>query len=480
MSMTHGQRVGVLMANLAALATASAVHGQSRIIYVDDDAPAGGNRTSWSGAYRDLQDAFDEAASLSNPQSPIDVEIRIGQGVYRPDAGTLERTKYFELAPSVASGLTLSVLGGFGGRGSAVPDHRDLVNFVSVLSGDLLGNDTASEASRADNSHAILQAIDQASLTIDGLVIRGANSQDTFEIAAYVTAKFKSPYLEEVLISRCTIEDNLTNRASGAIMLRGYDWGVKMRVEDCIIRGNRNNDVDDPSGPGGMRIMGNTHVARTLFENNSTIAVGGAVFCDGGWVELADCVFVGNSAIQDGSAIYAPVFDDHAPTFTRCTFRDNPSGNSVIGLKQGRLSGCIIHDGGTNTAGQHSIEAELASDPIHIDHCNIEGGIGSISAPSGYIVWGPGNIDADPMYGPGLELLAGSPCIDAGRPTHPRREDRDVRGFARMVDGNYDGVKRVDMGAHEFQVDCAADFDSSGFVDTDDFDAFMRAFEAGC
>lgn len=34
-----------LLAHLAALATASAVQAQTRIVYVDDDAPAGGDGT---------------------------------------------------------------------------------------------------------------------------------------------------------------------------------------------------------------------------------------------------------------------------------------------------------------------------------------------------------------------------------------------------------------------------------------------------
>ena len=45
-----------------ALATASAVHGQP-VIYVDDDAPAGGDGTSWQTAFRDVQDAIAGAAA---------------------------------------------------------------------------------------------------------------------------------------------------------------------------------------------------------------------------------------------------------------------------------------------------------------------------------------------------------------------------------------------------------------------------------
>ncbi|GMV25466.1 MAG: hypothetical protein AMXMBFR58_14970 [Phycisphaerae bacterium] len=53
------------------------------------------------------------------------------------------------------------------------------------------------------------------------------------------------------------------------------------------------------------------------------------------------------------------------------------------------------------------------------------------------------------------------------------RADFDKSGFVDTDD--------FDAFVHAFEIgDDSADFDQSGFVDTDDFDAFVRAFEAGC
>ena len=62
------------------LATAGAA--AQTILYVDDDAPAGGDGLSWDTAYRFLQDALFFASDPGNGVT----EIRVGQGTYAPDS----------------------------------------------------------------------------------------------------------------------------------------------------------------------------------------------------------------------------------------------------------------------------------------------------------------------------------------------------------------------------------------------------------
>jgi len=58
------------------------VSGPSKLIYVDDDAAAGGDGSSWDSAYRDLQDALADANAAQKP-----VEVHVAQGRYQPDQG---------------------------------------------------------------------------------------------------------------------------------------------------------------------------------------------------------------------------------------------------------------------------------------------------------------------------------------------------------------------------------------------------------
>jgi hypothetical protein len=124
-----------LAAAAVALGTAAALHAQV-VRYVDDDVPPGGDGTSWNTAFRDPQDA------LLVANSTLVSEIHIAAGTYRPDRASGDRDATFavECGP-VTSSVTVWFQGGFAGRGAPNPDLRDPETFVTVLSGDLSGDD---------------------------------------------------------------------------------------------------------------------------------------------------------------------------------------------------------------------------------------------------------------------------------------------------------------------------------------------------
>ncbi len=96
---------------------------RGRTLYVDDDATPPGDGSSWTTAFRYLQDAM--AATSAGD------EIRVAQGLYRPDQAHQvmegDRRATFLLNDGVA------ILGGFAGVGAADPDLRDPDRFATIL-----------------------------------------------------------------------------------------------------------------------------------------------------------------------------------------------------------------------------------------------------------------------------------------------------------------------------------------------------------
>jgi len=107
-----------------------------KIVYVDDDAIGTNDGSSWENAYTFLPEALADANSAEKP-----VEIRVAQGIYKPNQGLMAipefdwRTTTFQLI----SGVTLK--GGYAGFGEPDPDARDVEVFETILSGDLAGDD---------------------------------------------------------------------------------------------------------------------------------------------------------------------------------------------------------------------------------------------------------------------------------------------------------------------------------------------------
>ena len=91
---------------------------------------------------------------------------------------------------------------------------------------------------------------------------------------------------------------------------------------------------------------------------------------------------------------------------------------------------------------------------------------------------GQGNIEGEPNFPPFVDgdnddyrLDPCSACIDAGEPSGNYNSERDIDKHFRVLDGNDNDEKRVDMGADEYcnqGTDNIADFNDDDIVDTND------------
>jgi len=204
---------------------------------------------------------------------------------------------------------------------------------------------------------------------------------------------------------------------------------------DCVLSGNSVSLLVSMAASGGgaygailvrCRVEGNQALGSASFPGQGGGLTGGLA---------SDCVIVGNSAEIGGGA--------HGTQLFRCTLTGNTAG---------------VAGGGYFGSGENTIVSsilwgdapqEIASSfgaPVVV-YSDVQGG------------WpGTGNLNIDPQFidpaGFDLRLPFGSPVIDLGEPTyggHPN-EPYDQLGFGhpRLMDGDFDGTIRVDMGAVEF------------------------------
>jgi predicted outer membrane repeat protein len=330
----------------------------AQVIYVDDDAPGTGNGASWQSACKYLQDALTLAVAAAKP-----VEIRVAQGVYKPDQGADvtpgDRLASFKLIDGVV------LKGGYVGATSQDPNACDPERYVTVLSGDLKGDDVevaepndlrwfASEPTRADNSlHVVIGSGVDETAAIDGFVITAGCAARVPSIAHLGGGMLNESGSPQIV--RCRFRDNMSLSAGAAVC----NQNGSPTFSNCLFQRNFST-----GRAGAMYNSGSSHVVVTgctftgqitqsrggaiVNEENSSLSLKGCVFTNNeSWeggaiysspdcpVNLEDCTFEGNRTIRsgDGGAISSLA----SVTALRCTFR----GNFTAG------SGGAIHIDGT-------------------------------------------------------------------------------------------------------------------------------------
>jgi hypothetical protein len=230
--------------------------------YVDGDAPGTvHDGTSWGTAMLTLQDALAAAGSGD--------EIRMAAGVYNPDKGGTATASSREASFMLKPGL--KILGGFAGYGQPRPDARDPATYVTILSGDLRGNDQWGILNLNDNSyHVVVGPTDGLPGVLDGVTITGGNADGAYP--HHYGGGLYNPDGKLQLVN-CTFRGN-TGVWGGAVM----NFGPSVTLVNCQLAGNR------------------------------ALMLGGALYNYEGDATLINCRVVGNTAdyaeTAGGAAIY--------------------------------------------------------------------------------------------------------------------------------------------------------------------------------
>lgn len=294
--------------------------------------------------------------------------IWMAEGVYTPDQGTSCTYTLGDPQTSFMLVSGVAIAGGFPAGGGA-PQQRNPDRYQTVLSGDI-----GLPGSMADNSCHVVMAVDcNVGTILDGLTIAYGNAGGGLGCGAGL--QITSSALSVV---NCTFTGNVAANAAGVCC-----QSAEVEFTNCV------------------------------FTGNTAELVGGAV---GIWdcaqpVFLINCTFSGNGATT-GGAIYAS------------------TSVSAI-LANSILWGNVALQGSQITLGDGAV--------LTVAFCDVQGGRLDVAVGKSALLWSTGNLTSNPSFADAdgaddlagtlddrLDLLASSPCLDAGDDTLVSLDISDV------------------------------------------------------
>jgi len=279
----------------------------AKIIYVDDSTNGLNDGSSWADAYNYLQDALTDANSAVKP-----VEIRVAQGIYKPDQGVGQTPGNRDATFQLINGVTIK--GGYAGFGRLNPDDRDIESLKTVFSGDLNGDDGTKFTNYGDNSyHVVTGSGTDLTAVLDGLTITGGNAASyPSDCGGGINNINGSP-----CVTNCKFTVNSSEYRGGGMCNYGFSNPV---VTNCVFERNRANNC----GGGTYNEASSPTLINCTFTENNARYSGGGVFNEGKCsIKMTNCTFSKNSADSGGGMSDT---EYSYSTMNDCTFTENTAG----------------------------------------------------------------------------------------------------------------------------------------------------------
>jgi len=460
------------------------------VLYVDGNATGTfRDGSTWCNAFVSLQDALATAASSNG----VITEIRVADGIYRPDQGEHQRSGDRRATFRLLRGVALR--GGYAGCGAPNPDLRDIEANPTILSGDLDGDDVPVACAQnspdcdsfgglcvhnvciiADHNdensiHVVTGSGTDATAGIDGFTVTAGNAN---VIASESEGGGMYNNAGSPMVNNCTFRANATSNFFGGSKGGGMSNSNNSNpiVTNCTFIGNSANFG------GGMENGGSNPTVTNCTFSRNTATVGGGMSNVNCSPAVANCTFSGNLAFRPGNHGGGMANGSSSPTVINCTFSGNTATNPHVGgggMSNSNSSGPTVtnctfsgnsafdfgggmYNNASNPAVTNCIlwgniryitgvvgnplmdsSAQISGDAV-VDYSIVQGG------------WaGPdvtGVLNADPLFvdpaGPdgifgneddNLRLRLGSPAIDAGdNDAVPVDVTTDLGGNPRFVD----------------------------------------------
>lgn len=346
--------------------------------------------------------------------------------------------------------------------------------FISVLSGDMLGDDQPNFTNRSDNTPHVVVLEAESGGVLDGLTIEGGYATNG-DVGGGILA---DQHGAQLIVRNCVIRDNSASQGGG---IASYA-GVNLVMTDCLIEGNR-------AWNGGGALVTQSSIDRCRFVGNEANE-GGGVTCASRRISISNSEFTGNRA-PSGAAMSVSY---SVTNISNCTFRnwDAELGNGVFvnGLAEARIFGSIFSGNSPQTSVgsmqgrlllvrnlfENGIEIGVTSGFVPLNYGNFAGSARFVD-PIG-LDGIPGTSDDD------LRLQANSQAIDAAaidELVFPWLiAGTDLAGLPRVHDdwgmpNNGSGSAfAMDIGAYEFQgTSCRADHDGDTAISVPDIFSYL-------
>ena len=381
---------------LVILMVAQPSYGALTRRYVTQAGAGSKDGTSWANAYdkTQLQTAINET-SVS--------EVWVAAGTYTPVlevGGTGTLFQAFQMKDNCA------IYGGFAGTESTLA-NRDIAANVTILSGDLNGDDGSNFTNRSDNCYHVFKHPSGFTLTntgvLDGFTIRGGNAVLSANSDYYGGGMYNNGC--SPTINNCIFTDNYASYGGG-----GYFSGS----------------------------LSNTTFTNCLFYNNKAGVQGGAMQLTSSTNIITNCTIVGNIAPIGGGL------------FLRWYSNVTTINNSIIWGNTATTS---------NQGNQIYRDANITS--VTLNYSCYSNATGDIAGTDGMFTATNNDLTLDPMFansaGYDYRILGISPCADAGLDSY-NLLTTDIRGsssYGRFLNKTDGTTGTIDMGAYEYK--CSVD-----------------------
>ncbi|MEM8859194.1 MAG: choice-of-anchor Q domain-containing protein, partial [Chloroflexota bacterium] len=414
----------------------------SSIVYVDKNATGANNGSSWSNAYTDLQNALTNASSGD--------ELWVATGVYTPGASVANS---FQLVDN------LSLYGGFDGSETAL-DQRDWETNITVLSGDIDGDDSADPHGVVvtttnqvgnNNYHVVVGNAADSTAILDGFTITAgqADGSGSADLGGGIYIDQDGPTLSNLVISgnSATVGGGIGNFNSDAAMT------------NLTVSGNSAD-----TGGGIANVYSDPVMINLTVSGNSAESDGGGIYNYTSNAIMTNIAIFGNSADLGGGLqnFYSN------PIMTNLSISGNSADTSGGGIyndadSEVQLTNSIVYNNrasGSLTTTSASIANSISS-INNVSYSIIDNSGGSSSWESNIGTDSGNNLDIDPLFVTSIsasaaptstgdiQLQPSSPAIDAGNTlSYTSAITTDLAGNERI----FSGV--IDLGAYESQSAC--------------------------